>query len=142
MQSPWYRCKQDLAGAAVDIHETFAGSCRTDQGLTGALNGKVQCTAPRDGKVIVDLQDIVVQFDLDQFFLGTLTDFDVLNPDHQPDKGIRLNPHEEPIFRHFESCRNPLRSYLYLQRLATMKATMVLVQRIPDVHTPRNPIIY
>ena len=66
------RCKKDLAGAAVDIHQAFAGCCGANQGLTGTFNGKVQSTAPCDGKVAVDLQNIVIQLDLDQLFLGAL----------------------------------------------------------------------
>ena len=66
------RSKKDLAGAAVDIHQAFAGCCRANKGFAGTLNGKVQSTAPCDGKVAVDLQDIVIQLDLDQLFLGAL----------------------------------------------------------------------
>ena len=66
------RCKKDLAGAAVDIHQSFAGCCRANKGFAGTLNGKVQSTTPCDGKVAVDLQNIVIQLDLDQFFLGAL----------------------------------------------------------------------
>ena len=64
-------CQQHFTGAAVDIDQAFSGGCRANQRLAGPFYGKIQTAAPGDGKIAVNLQNVIVQLDFHQFLFGT-----------------------------------------------------------------------
>jgi hypothetical protein len=66
------RHHQHLARTTVHIYKSLPGSRRTDQALTRPLHRKFKARAPGDRVVPVDLQHIIFQYDLYQFFLGAL----------------------------------------------------------------------
>ena len=64
------RHHQDLAGATINIHQTLAGCGGANQGLTGALNGKVQTAAPSNCHIAIDLHLISLKRDFNPLLLG------------------------------------------------------------------------
>ena len=95
-------CQQHFTGAAVDIDKTFSGGCRANQRLAGPFYGKIQTAAPGDGKIAVNLQNVIIQLDFHQFLLGT--------SGFQAQDTIALDSQIEEAFV-AQSCRRQVRTH-------------------------------
>lgn len=64
------RANHDTASAAIDVHEPFAGSRRTHEGLSRALDRQLKALAPRHRVVAVDLYLVVLEVNHDCLLQG------------------------------------------------------------------------
>ena len=66
---PWERRRhQDLASPAIHVDKAFSVHHRPKQGLRRTLNGELQGSRPADGYVPVNLDRIVLEVELVEFF--------------------------------------------------------------------------